>query len=145
MMGQEETIRLLQECDAGVQMGITSMQEVLPYAKEEKFRQLLLACRDKHEKLQEEIQRELEANREEGKEPNMMVKSMSWMKTKGKLAMDASDATIADLMTDGCNMGIKSLHRYLNQYVKAEEKAKDIAKRLINIEEKLTVDIRSYL
>lgn len=145
MMGQEETIRLLQECDAGVQMGITSMQEVLPYVKEEKFRQLLLACRDKHEKLQEEIKRELEANREEGKEPNMMVKSMSWMKTKGKLAMDASDATIADLMTDGCNMGIKSLHRYLNQYVKAEEKAKDIAKRLINIEEKLTVDIRSYL
>lgn len=56
MMEQEETIRLLQECDAGVQMGITSIQEVLPYVKEGKFRQLLLACRDKHEKLQEEIQ-----------------------------------------------------------------------------------------
>lgn len=54
MMEQEETIRLLQECDAGVQMGITSIQEVLPYVKEGKFRQLLLACRDKHEKLQEE-------------------------------------------------------------------------------------------
>lgn len=145
MMEQEETIRLLQECDAGVQMGITSIQEVLPYVKEGKFRQLLLACRDKHEKLQEEIQRELEASREEGKEPNLMAKGMSWMKTKGKLAKDESDATIADLMTDGCNMGIKSLHRYLNQYAKAEEKVKDIAKRLINIEEKLTVDIRSYL
>lgn len=35
MMGQEETIRLLQECDAGVQMGIASIQEVLPYVKEE--------------------------------------------------------------------------------------------------------------
>lgn len=49
MMGQGETIRLLQECDAGVQMGIASIQEVLPYVKEEKFRQLLLGCRDKHE------------------------------------------------------------------------------------------------
>ena len=126
MMGQEETIRLLQECDAGVQMGIASIQEVLPYVKEEKFRQLLLGCRDKHEKLQEEIRRKLEANGDEGKEPNLM-------------------ATIADLMTDGCNMGIKSLHRCLNQYAEADEKAKDIAKRLINIEEKLTVDIRSYL
>ena len=37
MMGQEETIRLLQECDAGVQMGIASIQEVLPYVKEEKI------------------------------------------------------------------------------------------------------------
>ena len=59
--------------------------------------------------------------------------------------MDESDATIANLMTDGCNMGIKSLHLYLNHYAKAEEKVKDIAKWLINIEEKLTVDIRSYL
>ena len=74
-----------------------------------------------------------------------MAKGMFWMKTKGKLVLDESDATIADLMTDGCNMGIKSLHRCLNQYAEADEKAKDIAKRLINIEEKLTVDIRSYL
>ena len=145
MMGQEETIRLLQECDAGVQMGIASIQEVLPYVKEEKFRQLLLGCRDKHEKLQEEIRRKLEANGDEGKEPNLMAKGMSWMKTKGKLVMDESDATIADLMTDGCNMGTKSLRRCLNQYAEADEKAKDIAKRLINIEEKLVVDIRSYL
>ena len=83
MMGQEETIRLLQECDAGVQMGIASIQEVLPYVKEEKFRQLLLGCRDKHEKLQEEIRRKLEATgmREE---PNLMAKGMSWMKDERK-------------------------------------------------------------
>ena len=99
----------------------------------------------KQEKLQEEIRRKLEANGDEGKEPNLMAKGMSWMKTKGKLVLDESDATIADLMTDGCNMGIKSLHRCLNQYAEADEKAKVIAKRLINIEEKLTVDIRSYL
>ena len=142
MMGQEETIRLLQECDAGVQMGIASIQEVLPYVKEEKFRQLLLGCRDKHEKLQEEIRQKLEVNRDERKEPNLMAKGIFWMKTKGKLVLDESDATIADLMTDGCNMGIKSLHRCLNQYAEADEKAKDIAKRLINIEEKLTVAIR---
>lgn len=75
-----------------------------------------------------------------------MAKGMSWMKTKGKLAMDESDATIADLMTDGCNMGIKSLHRYLNQYAKAEEKVKDIAKKTVKYRRKtFTVDIRSYL
>jgi hypothetical protein len=88
-------------------------------------------------KKQVEIRRKLEANGDEGKEPNLMAKGMSWMKTKGKLVLDESDATIADLMTDGCNMGIKSLHRCLNQYAEADEKAKDIAKRLINIEEKL--------
>ena len=70
---------------------------------------------------------------------------MSWMKTNMKLSMEESDATIAELMTDGCNMGVKSLNRYLNQYKAADEVSKDMAKRLINLEEKLTVDIRQYL
>ena len=67
------------------------------------------------------------------------------MKTNVKLAMDESDKTVADLITDGCNMGVKSLNRYLNQYEAADEVSKDIAKRLINLEEKLAVDIRKYL
>ncbi len=48
--------------------------------------------------------------------------------------MDESDETIADLMTDGCNIGIKSLNKYLNQYKAADEKTKNITKQLINIE-----------
>ena len=67
------------------------------------------------------------------------------MKTTMKLGMEDSDATIADLMTDGCNMGVKSLNRYLNQYAAADEVSKDITKRLINLEEQLTVDIRQFL
>ncbi len=62
-----------------------------------------------------------------------------------RVVRDESDETIADLMTDGCNMGVKSLNKYLNQYKAAEEKAKDITKRLINLEEKLAVDIRCFL
>ena len=62
-----------------------------------------------------------------------------------KLGIEDSAATVADLMTDGCNMGVKSLNRYLNQYEAAEERTKDIAKRLINLEEKLATDIRGYL
>jgi hypothetical protein len=74
-----------------------------------------------------------------------MAKGMSWMKTNVKLGLDDSDKTIADLITDGCNMGVKSLNRYLNQYEAADERSKDITKRLINLEEQLAVDIRQFL
>ena len=62
-----------------------------------------------------------------------------------KMGMDDSDKTIADLMTDGCNMGVKSLNQYLNKYKAADEVSKDITKRLINLEERLAIDIRSFL
>lgn len=144
-MAESDSIKLLRECDAGIKMGVTSIDEVLSYVKNLTFRKLLTECRNKHEKLREEIQMLLLASQDDGKDPNPIAKSMSWMKTNVKLVMDQSDETIADLMTDGCNMGVKTLHRYLNQYQGAEEKTKDIAKRLINLEEKLTVDIRAYL
>ena len=67
------------------------------------------------------------------------------MKTSMKMGMDNSDQTIADLMTDGCNMGVKSLNQYLNQYEAADEVSKDIAKRLIDLEERHAVDIRKFL
>ena len=82
---------------------------------------------------------------DEGKKPDPIAKGMSWIKTNTKLAMDGSDSMIADLMTDGCNMGVKSLTKYLNKYKAADESSKDIAKKLINIEEQLTEDIKQYL
>ena len=64
---------------------------------------------------------------------------MSWVKTNMMLTMNESDATIAELITDGCNMGVKSLNKYLNQYTDAGEEAKEIAKRLIQLESELAV------
>ena len=144
-MIEQDTIKLLRECDAGVKMGITSIKDVQDYVHSEKMSQLLSKCLSEHEKLDKEIQAQLSRFHDEGKEPNPIAKSMSWMKTGMKLAMNDSDSTIADLMTDGCNMGVKSLNMYLNQYKAANEFSKDIAKRLINLEERLALDIRGYL
>ncbi len=144
-MIEQDTIKLLRECDAGTKMGIASIDDVLDRVAAEPFRQKLTRCKQEHETLQEEIQQQLNRFKDDGKDPNPIAKGMSWMKTNMKLGMEESDGTIADLMTDGCNMGVKSLNRYLNQYKAADEFSKDIAKRLINLEEQLTVDIRQYL
>ena len=144
-MVEQDTIKLLRECDAGVKMGIASIDDVLERVEKEKLFDLLSTCKNEHDSLQTEIQQQLDKYKDEGKNPNPIAKGMSWMKTNMKLSMEDTDATIADLMTDGCNMGVKSLNRYLNQYKAADEVSKDMAKRLINLEEKLAVDIRGYL
>lgn len=144
-MAEQDTVKLLRECDAGVKMGVASIHEVLEHTRADDLRGRLTDCLSQHEKLKDEIAGLLRGYGDEGKEPNPMAKGMSWIKTNAKLAMDNSDAAVAELMTDGYNMGVKSLNRYLNQYKAADEVSKDIAKRLINLEEELTVDIRSFL
>ncbi len=144
-MIEQDTIKLLRECDAGVKMGISSIDDVLDDVKSVKLKEYLVNCKNEHIELDREINQLLDKYHDDGKEPNPMAKGMSWIKTNMKLAMKESDETVADLMTDGCNMGVKSLNKYLNQYSAADEVTKDICKRLINLEEKLAVDIRKYL
>ena len=144
-MIEQDTIRLLRECDAGVKMGVSSIDEVLEYVKSDSLKKALGDCKTAHKKLETEIDESLNRYGDEGKEPNPIAKGMSWMKTNIKLIMHESDHTIADLITDGCDMGVKSLSKYLNQYKAADENSKDIAKRLIDLEERLGQDIRGYL
>ncbi|MBE6631158.1 MAG: hypothetical protein E7623_00500 [Ruminococcaceae bacterium] len=144
-MIEKDTVRLLKECDAGVKMGVSSIDDVLDHVHSEKLRNCLSNCKNEHIMLKKEIKEQLDRFGDEGKEPDPMAKGMSWVKTNLMLGMKDSDRTVADLMTDGCNMGVKSLNKYLNQYEAADEISKDIAKRLINQEERLAIDIRGFL
>ena len=144
-MIESDTIKLLRECDAGIKMGVKSIDDILPYVKNGKMEQMLTECRRRHEHLGKEVEQALNRFGDEGKNPNLMAEAMSWMKTSVKMTLDESDETIADLMTDGCNMGVKSLNRYVNEYQAADEDAKDIARRLISLEDNLAKEIKHYL
>ena len=140
-----DTVKLLRECDAGIKMGVSSIDDVVDDVRDANFKKLLTESKLQHEKLGMEVGELLDLHNDEGKSPNPIAKSMSWLKTEAKMMTDRSDATIADLMTDGCNMGVKSLSRYFNQYKSADEKSRDICERLVEIELRLTDDIRKYL
>ena len=144
-MIEQDTIKLLRECDAGIKMGVSSIEDVLAYVSDDNFKKYLSDCKNEHLKLQDEMQDMLERFHDDGKEPNPVAKGMSWMKTNVKLSMDHSDATIADLLTDVCHMGIKSLHRYKNQYSNADLQSKELCNRLIGIEEALCKELERYL
>lgn len=144
-MIEKDTIRLLRECDAGIKMGISALDTSLKYVASSKLKTKLENSMRENEKIKYDLQDLLHDYHDNGKEPALMAKSMASIKTNFKLAVNESDATIADLITDGCNMGVKSLSRYMNKYKAADEKSKNIAKKLIGVEEKLATDIRDFL
>lgn len=140
-----DTVKLLKECDAGTKMAVSSIDEVLESVSDSKMKNLLQESKDHHEKLENEICELLDSHGAGQKDPNPIAKGMSWMKTNVKMSMDNSDSTVADLITDGCNMGVKTLNRYLNQYENADNKSKEICGRLISIEEQLCRELKDYL
>ena len=145
-MENQDTISLLKECDSGTKMAVTSIDEVLGKVQDTDMKSVLTESKKHHEKLGNEIHSLLIEHNSEEKEPNPMAKGMSWLKTNMKIGMnESSDAAVADVITDGCNMGVKSLHKYLNQYQSADKTSKDICKRLVSIEEELCKDLKDYL
>ncbi len=144
-MYSEDTIKLLKECNAGVKMGVNSIDQVLDKVDDEKLKEILINNKERHQQLGSEAHKLLNQDNEEDKEPNPMASGMSWLKTNVMLAMEKNDATIADLITDGCHMGIKSLNRYLNQYKNVADCAVDLTNRIIKAEEDLAEEIKCYL
>jgi DNA-binding PucR family transcriptional regulator len=144
-MDEKDTISLLRECDAGTKMAVTSIQEVLDKTHDSELKKVLSVSREHHEKLGKELHAMLLEKGSEEKDPSPMAKGMSWLKTNVKVGMEEKDSAIADILTDGCNMGIKSLHKYRNQYKDAEDSALKICDRLIDIEEELCKDLQKYL
>lgn len=140
-----DTVNLLKECNSGIRMGVSSISRVMPYVKDEKLKTALNASKDEHAVLGDEAHKLLLKYRAETKEPHPIARMMSDMKIRGKLLFSENDKTVASLMTDGCNMGVKTLSKSLNEYKRATNEAKSVANRLIGIEQNLNEQIRQYL
>ncbi len=144
-MAHTDTTELLKQCDQGVRMGIDAISDMLPKVDDEKLKDLLRKFSDRHNDIKIELDEMLESHGLKSETPNIMAKSMAEMKTDFKMMIKKDDKTAADLMTDGCDMGMKTLTKYLNEYEGAEEKAKDMARRIIKIEEDFEKALREYL
>ena len=140
-----DTLNLLNECDSGIRMGEAAFKQVLPHAKDKELRHLLEVAKTTHATLGDEIHRMISDSGKTPKDAHPVARAMSSVKIGATLMVKASDKSIANLMTDGCDMGIKSLSGYLNQYKNATDEAKTVAKRLIASEEFLEGKLRSFL
>ncbi|MDY3908193.1 MAG: hypothetical protein SOZ48_00430 [Eubacterium sp.] len=142
---QDDTIKLLRECNSGIKMGISSLDDVIDDVQSGGLREILKDSREIHCRLGSETHQYLIKYNDEGKEPAPMAKAMAKIKSNFKTMGENPDPSIASLITDGCNMGIKSLYRYLNQYPAADKAVKHLAKQIIDTEEKLLEALRQYL
>ncbi|MDO5557309.1 MAG: hypothetical protein Q4G05_03605 [Clostridia bacterium] len=140
-----DNVKLLKECDAGVKMGINGIAQVKDKASGENFVNLLDDYEKQHEKLYEIINRKLSECDEHKKDPNAWGEASAWASTNIKMMFNSEDEKIADLMIDGCNMGIKSVSKYMNKYNEASKEVMDIANDVVVLEQHFMNELRQYL
>lgn len=141
----EDTINLLKECNSGCKSGTNSMEQVLPYIKDDKLKSIIHEYNDKHIKIGDECHQLLNEYHKEEKDPKVSAKVFSWISTEMKLMMNDNTHEIADIMIDGCNMGIKSVSEYINKYKTATKESVDLAKKLVKTEQEFMNELLGYL
>ena len=144
MFMQQDTVHLLADCSAGIQMALATIDGILPNVKDPTLRQKLKDSVSTHRQLRKDTLSMLSQLGGQDKAPSTMAKSMSWLKTNAKMAL-GDDTTAAYLVADGCDMGVKSLCRSRNRYPSAQREAKALAEQLIDCEETLSASMRPFL
>lgn len=144
-MTNQDTANLLRETDKGIKMAMYSFDQLLERVKDPALKKVIKEAKNEHQQLQNDTEAMMKAHNIYEEDPGPMAKGMAWLHTNTKMSMEDDDRTIADIITDGCNMGSKKLYKYINEYAKADENAAQTAKQLITAEENLEEKLRLYL
>ena len=130
-MMEEHSVNLLRECDSGCKMAAESLEQIRDMVSDQE--------------LDAKIKKTLSAMEEEGKEPGKMASAWSWMSTEMRMLAKGGDKEAASIVTDGCNMGIKTICGYKNQYSGASKAVMEIADELTGMEENLRDHMKKFL
>ena len=141
----DDTKKLLKECNAGCKSATNRIEQILEFVKDSNLKKMLIDYNQKHIDIGDKCHELLNDINEDEKDPKFIAKTMAWFSTEIKLMLDNTNSEIADLLIDGCNMGIKSLNKYINSYPTASTNVVDLTKKLIEIEENMREDLYAYL
>lgn len=142
---EEDTRKLLEECNSGCKMAVSSMEQIQDYVTNKELDQVIAKSKENHQKLEADSTKLLKELGEGQKEPGAMAAAFSWFTTEVKMLIKDDSTQIAKIMMNGCNMGIQSISEDLNKYTEASEESKALAKKLVKEEERFMKELKEYL
>ncbi len=152
MTEKNHTLMLLKQCSQGVETGVMSIVEALKHANDQSLREMLNDYKAEHERLRDEIQAHIEEcahgdpeETEKNTFSGSMAQTMAHMKMSVELTLMERDTKVAELITEGCDMGTRTLTQYINEYDKADQKSKNLAGKLVRMEDEMREKLRKYL
>lgn len=141
----QDTISLLKECSAGCKMAMDSISHIKTMVTDNQLLEIMNKYYDAHSQLEAKCRQELNESGNMDKEADAFAKIMANMQAKFKMLVDDDKSQAASILTDGCNMGIKSISGFLNDYKAADSESSGIAEKLRRLEENMLGDLQPFL
>ena len=140
-----ETSHLMRKVSSGCKYATESISVALDYAKGRHMRELLTRYNKRHEALKGEVIEALNKRGEGESSHPTMAATMTKLHMNISLSISAKDSRLAELMINGCHMGIKTLYKDKHRCRGASSEAQALADELIGIEEEMMGELYSYL
>ena len=142
---KKETEKLLCECTSGTKMGEHALSLALPRVKNSELKSTLETAIQNHAIIGDEARKMLFSAHKRDKSPSPLLLMMSDAKMNAMMLVNGSSSTVASLITDGCDMGTKTLSKALNNLPTADLQARHLANKLIAAEDELRKNLRKFL
>ena len=141
----QDTIILLSQVNSGCKMAIDSMEQVGKSVDDKRLKDIITKYNDEHIKLEETTHRILNDAGVSEQEPGLLAKTFASVSASVKLMMKDDVHQAAGILTDGCNMGIKTLCEYRNHYKAADEKSVNLCQQLCDVEDRMLAELKPLL
>lgn len=140
-----DTVDLLKDCDSGCKMATDSMEQMLQYVSNPDLNRIIMKYNEDHIEIGNEIHRYLNSGGEQAQDPSMMARTFAKVQSGVRMTFSGDSHQAAAILTDGCNMGIKSLNESKNKYGAADDKSVGMCERLIRLEKDMCNDLQAFL
>lgn len=145
-MNKNKDVDMLDFIYQNSQMGVASLNEILPMVEEGKFKDGLRAQLKGYKDIHEEARNHLNEAGYDEKGINAMQKMMTYLMIDVKMMADSSPSHVAKMLIQGSNMGIIDAQKRIHQYEgEANGKAVKLMKHLQEFEEKNVERLKAYL
>ena len=141
----EDTIRLLEDCTAGIARTVSAIDGLLPEIRDHRLRQTLQTGREAHLQLHQRSCELLQQVGGQVKTPSALSLGLSRLRNSTRMGLGGDDTTAAYLVARDCETGAKALCRSRNRYAGADAGALSLTQALITCEDRLSNGLRSYL
>lgn len=144
-MKEENNINILDELNKGCCMGSDAVKVILEKIEGKEFKKVCEKLLEEYEDLEEKINKTYDKySDEEPHETNAMDKAMTWYGIQIRTITDSSASKLAEMLTQGLNMGIIEGKKLLN-HKDGDKKVQGLVKDYVDMQEKYVEKIKEFL